>query len=179
MFQFFQGKNNVEYSYFVSTSSHHWSSCFIHLQGPNFYPFILPPISLMTLGRGKIFINCHFYLFRSSASSFYSQYLLLFLKSSWNCVLLPTSFTSIIYFFKYDQSNWLFYVRYYLEVSSSVLYVQELLHCYYLWLLSNNNLENKIIFFIYGFFAKLGHGQHRGFYYLVEFVSTRGQSDIW
>ena len=42
-------------------------------------------------------INCRFLLFRSSASSFSSQYLLLFLKSSGSCVpLLPTPFTSII-----------------------------------------------------------------------------------
>ena len=32
------------------------------------------------------------------------------------------------FFLEYDQSNWLFYVRYYLEVSSSLLYVQELVH---------------------------------------------------
>ena len=37
-------------------------------------------------------INCRFHLFRSSASSFSSQYLLLFLKSSRSCVLLPTFF---------------------------------------------------------------------------------------
>ena len=42
-------------------------------------------------------INCRLHLFRSSASSFSSQYLLLFLKSSWSCVLLlPTPFTSVI-----------------------------------------------------------------------------------
>ena len=42
-------------------------------------------------------INCRLHLFRSSASSFSSQYLLLFLKSSRSCVLLlPTSFTSAI-----------------------------------------------------------------------------------
>ena len=38
-------------------------------------------------------INCRLHLFRSSASSFSSQYLLLFLKSSRTCVLLlPTPF---------------------------------------------------------------------------------------
>ena len=74
--------------------------------------------------------------FLSSASYFSSQYLLLFLKSSRSCVLLlPTPFTSVIcqwhneggnLFSEYDQSNWLFYVGYYLEVSSSILYIQEL-----------------------------------------------------
>ena len=43
-------------------------------------------------------INCRLHLFRSSASSFSSQYLLLFLKSSRSCVLLlPTPFTFVIY----------------------------------------------------------------------------------
>ena len=42
-------------------------------------------------------IKCRLHLFRSSASSFSSQYLLLFLKSSRSCVLLlPTPFTSDI-----------------------------------------------------------------------------------
>ena len=42
-------------------------------------------------------INCHLHLFRSSASSFSSQYLLLFLRSSRSCVLvLPTPFTSVL-----------------------------------------------------------------------------------
>ena len=42
-------------------------------------------------------IWCCFHLFRPSASSFNSHYLLLFLKSSRSCVLLfPTPFTSII-----------------------------------------------------------------------------------
>ena len=42
-------------------------------------------------------INCRLHLFRSSASSFSSQYLLLVLKSSRSCVLLlPTHFTSVI-----------------------------------------------------------------------------------
>ena len=36
-------------------------------------------------------INCRFHLFQSSASCFISQYLLLFLKSSRSCVLLPTT----------------------------------------------------------------------------------------
>ena len=41
--------------------------------------------------------SIHKLLFQSSASSFSSQYLLLFLKSSRNCVLLPpTPFTSVI-----------------------------------------------------------------------------------
>ena len=41
--------------------------------------------------------NCSLHLFRSSASSFSSQYLLLFLKSSRSCVrLFPTPFTSVI-----------------------------------------------------------------------------------
>ena len=42
-------------------------------------------------------MNCRLHLFLSSASSFSSQYLLLFLKSSRSCVLLlSTPFTSII-----------------------------------------------------------------------------------
>ena len=42
-------------------------------------------------------INCRLHLFRSSASSFSSQYLLLFLKSSRSCVcILPPLFISII-----------------------------------------------------------------------------------
>ena len=41
-------------------------------------------------------INCRLHPFRSSASSFSSQYLLLFLKSSKSYVLLPTPFTSVI-----------------------------------------------------------------------------------
>ena len=42
-------------------------------------------------------INCRFLPFRSSASFFSSQYLLLFLKSSRSSVLLlPTPFTSVI-----------------------------------------------------------------------------------
>jgi hypothetical protein len=41
-------------------------------------------------------INCHLLICRSSASSFSSQYLHLFLKSSRRCVLLlPTPFTSV------------------------------------------------------------------------------------
>ena len=41
-------------------------------------------------------INCSFHLYRSSASSFGSKYLLLFPKSSRSCVLLHTPFTSVI-----------------------------------------------------------------------------------
>ena len=44
-------------------------------------------------------INCRLHLFRSSASSFSSQYLLLCLKSSRSCVCLllpPTPYTSVI-----------------------------------------------------------------------------------
>ena len=44
-------------------------------------------------------INCRPHLFRSSASSFSSQYLLLYLKSSRSCVLLlPTPFISDLSF---------------------------------------------------------------------------------
>ena len=44
-------------------------------------------------------INCRLHIFLSSASSFSSQYLLLFLKSSRSCVLLLllTHFTSVIF----------------------------------------------------------------------------------
>ena len=76
-------------------------------------------------------INCRLLLFQSSASSFISRYLL-FLKSSRSCViLLPTTFTSVIcpsmhheggnFFSEYDRSNWLFYLGYNLELSSSLL----------------------------------------------------------
>ena len=42
-------------------------------------------------------VNCRLHPFRSSASSFSSQYLLLFLKSSRICVLfLPTPFASVM-----------------------------------------------------------------------------------
>ena len=43
-------------------------------------------------------VNCRLHPFRSSASSFSSQYLLLLLKSSRSCVLLllPTPFTCVI-----------------------------------------------------------------------------------
>ena len=83
-------------------------------------------------------INCRFHLFRSSAVSFSSQYLLLFPKSSRSCVLLlPTPFTSVIcsstdhergkFFSEHGQSNWIFLkVGYYLEVSSPLLFVQEI-----------------------------------------------------
>ena len=79
-------------------------------------------------------INCRFHLFRFSASSFSSQCLLLFLKSSRSCVLLllPTHFTSVIC---PPMASWrrqfllriwaiqltFFYLGYYLEVSSSPL----------------------------------------------------------
>ena len=68
--------------------------------------------------------NCCLHLFRSSASSFTSQYLLLFLKSSRSCVLLllPTLLLPSSdlqwhheggnFFSEYDRSNWLFYVGY-------------------------------------------------------------------
>jgi hypothetical protein len=65
----------------------------------------------------------------------------LFLKSSRTCVLLllhGTPFTSVIvlqwhheagnFFSEYNQSTLLFYIGYYLEVSSSLLYVQEHVH---------------------------------------------------
>ena len=86
-------------------------------------------------------INCRFLLFRSSASSFSSQYLLRFLKSSISCVLLlPTPFTSVIcpsmasrkhFFSEYDQSTWLSYVGYlglgyYLEVFLEPLHNESL-----------------------------------------------------
>ena len=57
-------------------------------------------LSMLLISRSKdlwkILMNCRLHLFRSSASSFSSQYFLLFLKSSRSCVLLPTPFTSII-----------------------------------------------------------------------------------
>ena len=80
-------------------------------------------------------INCHFHLFRSSASYFSSQYLLLFLKSKELC-----SSSSYSFHFRYLSFNDImmeaispqnmtnFYVWYYLEVPSSLLFVQELVH---------------------------------------------------
>ena len=81
-------------------------------------------------------------LFRSSASSFSSKYLLLFRKSSRRRVfllslLLLLSFPPSVLqwhheegtvFSEYDQSNWLSYVIYYLEVPSSLLYIQVFVH---------------------------------------------------
>ena len=92
-------------------------------------------------------INCRHHLFRSSASSFSAQYILLFLKSCKTYVLLlPTPFTSVIctsmaswrrqFVLRIWQSNWLFYVGYYLEVSSSLLYGQELHWLFSLTILS-------------------------------------------
>ena len=67
------------------------------------------------------------------SSSFSSQYLLLFL-----CVFLPTPFTSVLspsmhheegnFFSEYDRSNWSFYIGCYLDMSSSLLYVQEIIY---------------------------------------------------
>ena len=88
-------------------------------------------------------INCLFHLFQSSASSFSSQYLLLFLKSSRSCVLLPTHFTSAIcvqlynekdnFFLEYVQSNWLLYSGYCSEASSSLLVSNNFYISYFLW----------------------------------------------
>ena len=119
----------------------HWISGFHKLVFANIIQFWMLLIS-RSMDLWKICISSlcstdklSFLSFQSSASS---QYLLLFLKSSRSCVLLlPTTFTSNIcpsmaswriinFFSEYDQFNWLFYVRYYLEMSSSLLYVQEL-----------------------------------------------------
>ena len=81
-------------------------------------------------------INCRFHLFRSSASFLSSQFLLLFLKSSRSCaLLLPTPFSSVIcpsvtsWRRQFLLRIWLI-LGYYLEVSFSLLYVQE--HIYLL-----------------------------------------------
>ena len=82
-------------------------------------------------GTNAQLINCRLHLFLSSASSFSSQYLLLFLKSSRSCVLLlPTPFISVIcpsmaswrrqFLLRIWPCNWLSYAGYYLEASSSV-----------------------------------------------------------
>jgi hypothetical protein len=85
-------------------------------------------------------INCCFHLFLYSSSSFSSEYLLLFLKSSRSCVFfffLLLSLPSCIlqwnheggnFCSEYDLPSWLLYLGYYLEVYSSLLYVQELVH---------------------------------------------------
>ena len=82
-----------------------------------------------------------------SISIFIAQYLLLFLKSSRSSVfLLPSTLPSVLqwhheggnFFSEYCQSNWRFYIGYYLEVSSSLLYVQELIdYLLYLLILSS------------------------------------------
>ena len=75
-------------------------------------------------------VNCRFHLFRSSASFFNSQYhqltvlffsLLFSLQSS----VLQWHREEGNFFWEYDQYKWIFYEGYYLEVSSSPLYVQE------------------------------------------------------
>ena len=77
-----------------------------------------------------LFINCCFHLFRSSTSFFSSQYLLLFLKTSRSSFFLPSPFIFVICpsVVEYEQSNLLFIIRYYLQMSSSLLYIQELFH---------------------------------------------------
>jgi hypothetical protein len=79
-------------------------------------------------------MNCRLNLFRSSASSFSSQYLLLFFSNHLGAVfffflllslplfVLQWHYEGGNFFSEYDQSNWLFYIGYYLEVSSSLLY---------------------------------------------------------
>ena len=90
----------------------------------------------------KIFVEsvfCRLHLFLSSASSFSSQYLLFFLKSLgavfffFLLLFLPSSVLQWHheggdFFSEYNRSNLLFYVGYYLEVSCSLLYGQELVH---------------------------------------------------
>ena len=84
------------------------------------------------------------HLFQSSASYFSSLYLLQFLKSSKTVFfffLLLSFPLSVLqwhhdggnFFSEYDRSDWLFNVGYYLEVSSSLLYVQEFFISYFLW----------------------------------------------
>ena len=92
-------------------------------------------------------INCCFHLFRSSAFSFSSQYILLCLKASRSCVLLITPFHQSFFlqwhhegcnfFSKYHHSNWILYEGYYLEMSSSVLYIQKLCQLLSLAILSS------------------------------------------
>ena len=83
-------------------------------------------------------MNCNFHIYLFSASSFSSQYLLLFLKSSRSCVLLlPNLFKSVsVRQWHHKEGNFFlriwtiqlnFLWRYYLEVYSFLLYVQELL----------------------------------------------------
>ena len=76
-------------------------------------------------------INCRLHLFRSSPSSFSSKYL----SVSQIIKKLCCSSTSVIwhheggnFFSQYNKSNRLFYVGYYLEASSSLLFAQELIY---------------------------------------------------
>ena len=50
------------------------------------------------------------------------------------------------FFLKYDQSNWLFYVGYSLEVFSSFLYVQELVHLLLSLTFLSSTFSSSIIF---------------------------------
>ena len=75
-------------------------------------------------------MNCRFHLFRSVDSSFSSEYVL-FLNSSRNCffffllILFPSTVLQWHheggnFFSQYDQSNWIFYVGYYLRCTKAL-----------------------------------------------------------
>ena len=90
-----------------------WSICYYYYYYYYYYYFIIIIIiiiiSMLLFSRSMDLwkktgissyvrvINCRFHLFRSSTSSSSSHYLILFLKSSRNCIVFcPTHFTSII-----------------------------------------------------------------------------------
>ena len=81
------------------------------------------------------FLNSRFHLCRSSASSFSSKYLFLFLNQGSGIFFFHFNHLSFNvntkmgnFFLEHDQSNLFFHAEYYLEVSSSLQFVQELIH---------------------------------------------------
>ena len=101
-------------------------------------------------------VVCIFF-FLPSAFSFSSKYLLLFLKPRRCCVLfLPILVTSLIcpsmaswsrqFLLRKTNPIFFFYVRYYLEVSSSLVYVQELIIIYFYCLFFHRRPTQKFCF---------------------------------
>ena len=91
--------------------------------------FILPYVGLIN-SRFHIFQSSNllspniFFCFSNNQGAVFFFFLLISLASS----VLQWHHEEGNFFSEYDRSNWLFYVGYYLEVSSSLLYVQELVH---------------------------------------------------
>ena len=65
-----------------------------------------------------------FFSFSNHLGAVFFFFLLLSLPSS----ILQWHHEEDNFFLKYDRSNWFFYVGYYLEVSSTLLYAQEFVH---------------------------------------------------